>query len=319
MSITGDNSNMGSASSSQKTVERRRLADLRPHPLQATYFPADPADSIERFAETLRRGLDHPVEITPDGVIICGHRRTAAAKHLGWIEIDCWVRHDLASQGPGAIEERFLEDNLERRQLGKLAIARCYLRLRTIADEKGRAGRRDNHSQSGDIRDVIGERLGLSGRTLDRLLNVLRAPKSVQDAFERDELPLVMAERVARLPAAVQAEIASELAAGRRAQDVVGEKLQEDVERRASYGLDRSGLFKRWQRCIGHLRQDIPFLQDHVADLPKPSPAAREVIDSAITFLLQLKTRHSEAISTADSGSCGSAQPGASGVAIPAN
>lgn len=282
-------------SSTQKTIERRKIADLKPHPLQPVYFPTDPTDNIELFAETLKRGLDNPVEVTPDGVIICGHRRTAAAKFLGWTEIDCWVRHDLAEKGTAAIEERFLEDNLERRQLCKLAIARCYQRLRTIAVEEWRAGRRDRAElPRGDTRDFIGQRLGLSGRTLDRLLNILRAPQSVQDAFERDDLPLVLADKVARLSKDVQEQIEAEIEAGNSAKQVIAAKLKADAERRAGHGLHRVELLGKWNRHLGHLRNEVPLLKAHLAALPKPGAAAGEVIDNAIDFLLQLKRRHEE-------------------------
>ena len=44
-------------------------------------------------------------------------------------EIRCWVRDDLAKAGDAAFERRLIEDNFNRRQLGRLEIARAYRRL----------------------------------------------------------------------------------------------------------------------------------------------------------------------------------------------
>src|SRR3546814_16619307 len=42
--------------------------------------------SIERL------GLWQPVTITRDGMLVCGHRRLAAVKQLGWPTVRVWVR-----------------------------------------------------------------------------------------------------------------------------------------------------------------------------------------------------------------------------------
>lgn len=165
--------------------------------------------------------------------------------------------------------------------------------MRAIAEEEWRAGRRDRADlPRGDTRDFIGQRLGLSGRTLDRLLNILRAPQPVQDAFEREELPLVMAERVARLPKDVQKQLAMEIEAGNCPQQVIGAKLKDDAERKAGYGVDRVSVLSKWHRHLFHLRNEVSFLKEHVAALPRPSAAASQVIDDAIAFLVQLKNIH---------------------------
>lgn len=271
-----------------KKIEQRSLADLKPYPLQHIYIPAEPGHNIQSFAETLRRGLDNPVEITPDGVVICGHRRMEAARFLGWRTIDCWVRHDLVEKGPLAIEERFLEDNAQRRQLSKLGAARCYQQLREIAQEEAQAGSRSNQSQ-GDRRDQIGQALGKSGRNLDRLLNILRTPPEVQQAFERGDLPLVAAEKVSRLAPRVQKEIADEIREDKNPRKAVEAFLRADAEHRAGYTGGRQALLAKWNRFMGCLRKDVATLSSHVADIPKPGPTATLAIDRAIAFLMQVK------------------------------
>src|SRR4051812_38618228 len=112
--------------------------------------------------------MQSPIEALPDGTIVAGHRRAQAARHLGWSKVEVWVRDDLKAQGDAAVEDRFIWDNLGRRQMGPLEIARCYQRLKTNfrVNQSDRLSDRDKR----DLRDQIGQRLGLSGRNLDRYL-----------------------------------------------------------------------------------------------------------------------------------------------------
>jgi ParB-like chromosome segregation protein Spo0J len=209
-----------------KRLERRKLADLKPHPRQAGLFHDahhDPED--KDLAEDMRlNGLQCPVEALPDGTVVCGHRRTRAARSLGWDEIDVWVRDDLVDR-PEAAELRLIEDNLNRRHLGPLELARCYRRLKELAQGTPRAELRE--CQQGDVRDVIAQRLGGSGRNLDRYLKVLGAPPAVQRAVEAKELSLQDGGAVAFLPKQTQEDIARRIEAGEKPKDVVKGVLPE--------------------------------------------------------------------------------------------
>src|SRR5262245_44457251 len=113
---------------SPRLIEKRRLDALKAHPLQAALAPAPLPHEIEELVAILKPdGLDNPVELLPDGTLLGGHSQVAAARLLGWQEIDCWVRNDLAAQGKGAAERRLIENNLAH-QTGKLEKVRCYLR-----------------------------------------------------------------------------------------------------------------------------------------------------------------------------------------------
>jgi ParB-like chromosome segregation protein Spo0J len=274
---------------SNRVIVKRRLDELMPHPQQQTYFPVGTVEEIKRFAHTLARGLDHPIEITPDNIIICGHRRVAGAKVLGWEEIDCWVRHDLAEQGESAVELRFLEDNTDRQHLDKLGMARAYQRQRELVEQESRAGRRKNEPQ-GDLRDEIGRRLGVSGRTLDRYLKILRTPPVVQQAFQRDLLPLLMAENVSHLARSVQDRIAREVEEGGDAKEVVGKYLQEARQRR---GLPMNQSVKdTFYKLMERLNRDIDVLTAHCELLPKPSPAVLATMDKTSALFSWLRLQH---------------------------
>ena len=183
------------------------VADLKPHPLQEKYFSDLPGASIKELAGDIsHNGLREPLEITPAGVIISGHQRLQAVKLLRWKTVGVVVRHDLAAQGEKAIECRLIEANLNRRHLSKLELARIYKRYKAMfGGKKGVKG-------GGDLRDQIGEKIGLSGRQLERLLPLLELPREIQQVVEEKKLPAKRAlellemdtEIVAQVVAAIQ-------------------------------------------------------------------------------------------------------------------
>jgi ParB-like chromosome segregation protein Spo0J len=187
-------------------IVRRKLALLRPHPRQAEIFTPPSEKALQELADDMaKHGLVNPVEITPDNVIIAGHSRVAAARRLGWSEIDCWLRDDLS---PAEVDRRHVRDNLNRRQMSRLEFARACQRMRELDDDELRNG------SSGDLRDVIGRRLGISGRSLDRLARVLGTPIEVQQAFDNRDLNLRQALAVAALPDDRQQRVAQAIARG---------------------------------------------------------------------------------------------------------
>jgi adenine-specific DNA-methyltransferase len=71
--------------------------------------------SIEKLAENLsKRGTFHPLVITSDFRLLAGGRRYAAAKSLGWTEIDCHVIDEVDNITEREIE---LEENTQRKDL----------------------------------------------------------------------------------------------------------------------------------------------------------------------------------------------------------
>src|SRR3954447_8545049 len=63
-----------------RTIEKRKLAELKPHPRQAANFRAPLKHEVEELADDLRRnGQLCPVECLPDGTLVAGHKRAEAA------------------------------------------------------------------------------------------------------------------------------------------------------------------------------------------------------------------------------------------------
>jgi ParB-like chromosome segregation protein Spo0J len=196
----------------ERIVEKRPLGALRPHPKQPEAFFLHEDAIIEDLAQSLsHNGLQYPVEILPDGTIICGHGRVLAAERLGWTEIDCWIRHDLEEQGEAAVLAHLIGDNLDRRQLGPLAEAKAYRAMTQLCRS---STHHEDAEISGDLRDYLSTRFGKSGRTLDRWARLLDAPLEVQQAVDRREITAKAATRVLAMPVEVREEICSKLRAG---------------------------------------------------------------------------------------------------------
>ena len=190
--------------------ETRKLKDLRPHPMQAVYFGDLSEADLKALADDIRRnGLRHPIEVLPENkaghppnTTLKGHQRTRALLRNGVTETEVLVRYDLADADDAAIETAFLEDDLSRRHLDNLGKARIVLRRFEIEKKRPRGGLR--RAEEAEARDRVGKAIGMSGRNLQRYLNILRAPIQVQDAFRGKELSLVDAAKIGCMPERVQ-------------------------------------------------------------------------------------------------------------------
>ena len=201
----------------KRKTEMRKIEDLKRHPLQAKYFTPPTNAEIAAMADSLQRdGLQHPIHILPDGTIIAGHTRVAGAEWNGWEEIECVVRWDLFEQGEAAIERFFLDDNKNRRQLGKLGMARIAVRLMELEVEEGQ-----RRNGQGATRDFLGKLFNVSGRTLDRYMKMTKAPLPVQDAWDKKQLSNGDVQRVLASPKEVQGKIAERIANGELPKAVV--------------------------------------------------------------------------------------------------
>jgi ParB/RepB/Spo0J family partition protein len=237
-----------------KLIEKRQLSQLKPHPRQAANFRAPLQHEVEELADDLKRnGQLCPVECLPDGTLIAGHKRVAAARLLGWSEVTCWVRDDLRSQGDAAVEKRLIEDNLNRRQLAPLELARCYKRLKELGRRFGLC-----QQDKAELRDRIGEKLGMSGRNLDRYLRVLECtPQEVQDAVSSGKLAVTVAEKVAGLKKVKREQLAEEIRAGADPAEAV-RKHTPPARTKHEKPKDALGAFLRW------LERGVPDLEGRV-------------------------------------------------------
>lgn len=89
---------------------------------------------LDPLVESIRRdGLLQPITITPDGHLICGARRLAAIKLLGWKTVNVWVRSGVSDRLGQLLAEQ--DDNLLHKPLTQLEAAALYRELKALLAE----------------------------------------------------------------------------------------------------------------------------------------------------------------------------------------
>jgi ParB family chromosome partitioning protein len=263
------------------------IADLRPHPRQGIYFPAASEAEVEELVADMRaNGQLTPIEILPDNTIIAGHKRIEAARRLGWNKVRVWVREDLAND-PVAVERRLIEDNLHRRQLGPIAVARCYRQLKLL-EQRYQRGRLSAQEQ-GDLRDRIGDRLGKSGRTLDRLLRIIEhTPQEVQDAVELGKLPMALALQVASLRNDQRNELAQAIRADGNVKTVVTRYLKQAPRRHRTATILAERLLKHLRAAVHELGPRVKEINTITSGGQQTLQASKQLIADLLRQAAQL-------------------------------
>lgn len=96
--------------------------------------------NIDELAASIERdGLLQPITITPDGALVCGARRLAAIKKLGWRKVNVWVRSGISNRLGHLLAEQ--DDNVLHKPLTQTEAAALYRELKTLMAED--AERRD--------------------------------------------------------------------------------------------------------------------------------------------------------------------------------
>lgn len=85
------------------------------------------AASIDQF------GLLQPITLTPEGVLVCGRRRLAAIKKLGWRTLNPWIRSGISDRLGQLVAEQ--DDNLLHKPLTQLEAAALYRELKQVMAE----------------------------------------------------------------------------------------------------------------------------------------------------------------------------------------
>lgn len=195
----------------EKRLEKRPVADLKPFYRQDVMYHPLTQEELERMAEVARRESIPPFEILPNGTIIDGHQRRLIARMLGIEYVECWVRYDIADD-VFAVARRDIETNRERCQLDQPDQVRLAVSAFEI-DRKRKPGQLLEFERR-ELKKFVADRIGMTPRHTQRLLNVIAAPMEVQRAYSKGLLKIDLAEKVHRLGNDVQTEIASGIRAG---------------------------------------------------------------------------------------------------------
>jgi ParB family chromosome partitioning protein len=158
--------------SQSPSVATRLVASLRPNPLNPR-GDVDGSGLDELAASISTQGVLQPLLVTPEGVVVAGHRRLAAARMAGLEEVPVVVR-DL---DPVQQQEIMLVENLQRQDLSAVEEARAYRRL----------------LEAGHTTAQLARRVGAPAARINARLVLLKLDHQVQWMFHRGDLPLTLA------------------------------------------------------------------------------------------------------------------------------
>lgn len=168
-------------------------------------------------ASIQRNGLLQPITITPEGFLICGARRLAAVKTLGWKTVRVWVRSGLSDRLGQLLAEQ--DDNVLHKPLTPLEATGLYRELKALYEEDAKkrqelsrfqAGHKPGEHGGGNLPGPIGPHGrssvqaaamvpgGVSYRTSDKigyLQNVADDEKKPDELMERARAELAMIEK----------------------------------------------------------------------------------------------------------------------------
>jgi ParB family chromosome partitioning protein len=90
-----------------------------------------------------REGLLQPITITPDGLLVCGARRLAAVRQLGWKTVNVWVRSAISDRLAHLLAEQ--DDNVLHKELTSLEAEALYREIKQLLAED--ASRRQSRTR----------------------------------------------------------------------------------------------------------------------------------------------------------------------------
>ena len=94
-------------------MEYMKLSDLRPHEAHARIYVAGETLSLEENIKRNEGRLNHPIDVTPEGVILGGVRRHIALTNLGYTEAPV----NILTLSEDDQVEYILDDNLQRKKI----------------------------------------------------------------------------------------------------------------------------------------------------------------------------------------------------------
>lgn len=184
-----------------QTVKDRRLVKRTIDTIKVGERHRKDLGDIPSLAVSISKvGLLNPITVTSEGLLIAGHRRLEACKHLGWRLIQCVVADDLKSAIARLTAER--DENTERKEMSvteRLSLAKALSEL-----EIPKARQRQSHGQTApgksiegngsnasphervsdspaktlrhrEVDDIVGPAVGWSGTTYGRAKAVVKA------------------------------------------------------------------------------------------------------------------------------------------------
>ncbi|HXR41769.1 MAG TPA: ParB/RepB/Spo0J family partition protein [Acidothermaceae bacterium] len=166
-----------------------RLDQVQPHPHNIRRDVGDVTELADSFKSS---GMLQPLVVAPvlgsgkfkqKYTLIAGHRRLAAAKKCGWVEVEVVVRDDLNTEALQT--EAMLIENLQRTNLSPIEEADAYEQLQAFEYSPER----------------IAERAGRSVKTVKARLALRALSQPVAEKVHNGQISLADAEELAKFAA----------------------------------------------------------------------------------------------------------------------
>jgi hypothetical protein len=219
---------MYNSASITKVRDKWELSRLKKHPEQDNMFAPPSAQELSRLADDIsRNGVRDDIEVLEDGTIVRGHSRLLAAAKAGLSKVPVLILKGLAEQGEDAVLQAMVEDNLHRRHLSPLEIAKCAVVMLSSGISKA-----NGESMSRGIGErgyEIAKQFGISTKTLKRYILVTKTAAVVQHAVSKGYLSMDVAMQVAKLAEDDQLAVA-EIIQGLMKEERLGSKLAKHMK-----------------------------------------------------------------------------------------
>ena len=157
---------------------------------------------IDALAKSIEEiGLLHPVVVTREHVLVAGERRLAAARQLGWEEIDVTIVSGFTEARERLIAER--DENTCRKDFTPSEAVALGESLKPLLRSEAKDRQRDGGKAAGRGRpkqvgetfaklsgnrtprtsDVLGEAVGMSSRTYEKAVAVIKAAEEDPEQY----------------------------------------------------------------------------------------------------------------------------------------
>lgn len=164
---------------------------IQPDPGAIRHDPGDIATLADSIAA---QGLLQPIGILhmwgDTYRVVFGHRRLEACKLLGLERVPCL----LIETDPDELFVPQLVENLQRLDLNDMEKAEAMARLRA------RIERQEPHLSEGELDDMVGKAISLSGRTVRRYIALLELSPTIQGWIRDGSLTVTQAQHLLRIP-----------------------------------------------------------------------------------------------------------------------
>ena len=259
---------------SQKLI----VKELIPYRDNSFYFDDITEDSWDSFIQSIKTsGVQEPIVVTQDNVIVSGHQRVRACKALGIEEVDAVVR-DFDSEDE--ILKCMIETNICQRGVGNLnpvKFGRCIKELERIYGVRdGSAGGTGANQYSKEVESNnyteadLADQLGLTRQTIQNYKALADMIPEIQTLVETGIVTPTTARAIAKkLPEFQQKELAEQLAQDDKKKYSMKE-IEEEIKQIKKQLSEK-------ERKINELERDSKEREDYIAELESREPEIKEV------------------------------------------